>query len=273
MTDYAYGWQRDLPDIRDLTLESEKVTNIFKATPTPKAVTNVDLRQWCSPIEDQKNLGSCTANSGVGLLEYFEKKSFGKFTNASRLFLYKTTRNLMKKTGDTGAFLRTTMKAMVLFGIPPEDYFPYNVANFDIEPTAFHYAFANSFKSLVYYRLDPAGTSPVQILKNVKDKLSIGLPSMFGFTVYSSISNSAMIPFPSSTDTVRGGHAICCVGFSDTKTIGKYTGALLIRNSWGTTWGSEGGYGWLPYQYILSGLACDFWSLVQASYIDSDLFN
>ena len=37
---------------------------------------SVDLRAWCSPVEDQKNLGSCTANAGVGVVEYFERRAF-----------------------------------------------------------------------------------------------------------------------------------------------------------------------------------------------------
>ena len=32
------------------------------------------------------------------------------------------------------------------------------------------------------------------------------------------------------------------------------------------------GYGWLPYDYVLKGLANDFWSLVQADFVDTDLF-
>jgi C1A family cysteine protease len=268
---FSYGWQRDLPDIRDLSDDNEKVANVLK-NGSLKLTNSVDLRRWCSPIEDQKNLGSCTSNSGVGLLEYFEKKAFGKFTHASRLFLYKTTRNLMRVTGDTGATMRLTMKAMVLFGIPPEEYLPYDITKFDIEPSAFHYAFADNYKSIVYYKLDPAGTTPTQTLQNVKDKLMMGLPSMFGFTVYSSLNNSAFIPFPTAKDTVKGGHAIVAVGFSDDMKIGNCTGALLIRNSWGTGWGDKG-FGWLPYQYVLSGLAVDFWSLVKSEYVDSDLFN
>ena len=51
-------------------------------------------------------------NAGVGLLEYFERTAGGKHLDASRLFLYKATRNLMGQTGDTGAFLRTTMQAL-----------------------------------------------------------------------------------------------------------------------------------------------------------------
>jgi len=268
---YSYGWQRDLPDMRDLSDNNEKVLNVLKAG-TIKASTSVDLRQWCSPIENQLSLGSCTSNSGVGLLEYFENKAFGKFTNASRLFLYKTTRNLMRVTGDTGGTIRLTMKAMVMFGVPPEDYFPYDITKFDNEPSAFHYAFADNYKSIVYYKLDPAGTTPTQTLQNVKDKLMMGLPSMFGFTVYSSLNSSPYIPFPTSKDTIKGGHAVLACGFRDDLKIGNYTGALLIKNSWGTAVGDKG-YFWLPYQYVLSGLAVDFWSLVKAEYVDSDLFN
>ena len=45
----------------------------------------------------------------------------------------------MKMKGDTGAYLRTTMGAMVLFGVPPEDYWPYtdDEKGFDREPPAF----------------------------------------------------------------------------------------------------------------------------------------
>ena len=64
---------------------------------------------------------------------------------------------------------------------------------------------------------------------------------------------------------------VLAVGFDDQKKIGKHKGALLIRNSWGVEWG-EGGYGWLPYEYIEAGLAADFWSMVEADFVSSNLF-
>ncbi|MEB3169272.1 MAG: C1 family peptidase, partial [Synechococcaceae cyanobacterium] len=84
--------------------------------------------------------------------------------------------------------------------------------------------------------------------------------------------------YPTPGERVLGGHAIDAVGYDDNLKIKntnggatETTGALLIRNSWGTQWGS-GGYGWLPYQYVLSGLATDWWSLLKNEWIDTGNF-
>ena len=44
-------------------------------------------------------MGSCTAQAAVGLIEFYERKAFGTHIDASRLFLYKATRNLLGWTG------------------------------------------------------------------------------------------------------------------------------------------------------------------------------
>lgn len=293
------GWLPDYPSIKDYTIELDEVPMALKARgqkdsvkamltkigvvqPPSKALPpNADLRSECSPIENQGSLGSCTANAGVGMVEYFERRSFGKHIDTSRLFLYKATRNLLHWTGDTGAFLRSTMEALVLFGVPPEEYWPYVVADFDKEPSAFCYSFAQNYQAITYYRLDPLGTPKDVLLTRIKTYLAARLPSMFGFTVYSSIAQattSGKIPFPTPGEKVLGGHAIVAIGYDDSLKIKntnpgstETTGALLIRNSWGTGWGASG-YGWLPYEYVLKGLAEDWWSLLKNEWVDTEKF-
>jgi C1A family cysteine protease len=290
---YGMGWLPDYPDFRDLTVDHDKVAerllklgqkeSIKKMLGKTRSVKqgktvlpgSVSLLEWFSPVEDQESLGSCTANAGVGLVEYFEKRAFGKHIDASRLFLYKATRNLMRESGDNGAFLRSTMGALILFGVPPEEYWPYKIEDFDKEPTAFCYAFAQNYQSISYYRLDPPGIKKSDLLNSIRTNLASGLPSMFGFTVYSSIdqaSSTGKIPYPSKGEKIVGGHAIVAAGYDDKMAIkNAKPGALLIRNSWGTGWGDKG-YGWLPYDYILNGLAVDWWSLLKNDWIDTGNF-
>jgi C1A family cysteine protease len=234
----------------------------------------VDLRAWCSTIEDQGALGSCTANAAVGLLEYFELRSKGRYIDASRLFLYKAERDLLGWVGDTGAYLRTAMEALVVFGAPPERYWPYNIANFDVEPSAFCYAFGANFQGLTYYRLDPVGTTPAQALANIKAFLASGFPSMFGFPVYPEYDSplpGGLVAYPAPGHVSRGGHANVAVGYDDNLMIGPDKGALLIRNSWGTGW-ANAGYGWMSYKYVTSGLANDWWSMISAEWVNTGQF-
>jgi len=219
------GWHPDLPDFRDYTQEADAIKVVLvKSGPLKTAArkqpSSIDLRKWCSPVEDQKDLGSCTANAGVGMYEYFERRASGKHIDASRLFLYKVTRDILG-------------------------------------------------------RLDPSGTSPANALAAIRKSLAAGLACMFGFSVYSSMpapgDGRGEIPMPGPGDTLEGGHAILAVGYDDNRKIGKNKGAFLIRNSWGTGWGDQG-YGWLPYAYVEGGLADDFWSMVKAEFVDTDLF-
>ncbi len=261
-----FGWLPDYPDTRDYTTNTEEIKILL---PKTKTLDKIDLRKYCSPIVDQGALGSCTANAASGIVEYFQNKNCGTCAPASRLFIYKATRNLMQTRGDSGAYIRTTMGALALFGCPPEKYLEYNIDKFDNEPEAFCYSFAQNYQALKYFRLDEHGLTPNETLNNIKETLCKKIPAMFGFTVYSSIRNSidGKIPFPSKTEKVLGGHAVVCVGYDDSLDIGTCKGAFIIRNSWGPSWG-DNGYGYLPYDYLLKGLAQDWWALIKAEWVD-----
>jgi len=280
------GWLPPRPDLRDYSTDHKEVKPLLNklglGKSKLKSPASVDLRKWCSPIENQGNIGSCTAHGAVGIVEYYEKRVFNKYLNGSRLFLYKTTRNLMQVTGDEGAWLRCAMGALVLCGVPDEKYWPYTIDDFDKEPDAFVYSVADNYEAVKYFCHDPQGakvTYPA-VLESVKKNLEAGIPSMFGFWGFPSYDKSDVkggIPYPCDGESSEWGHAVVAVGYDDNLKIknlncNKTTiGALLIRNSWGKEWG-EKGYGWLPYDYVLNNLALDFWSLLSMNWVDSKQF-
>jgi len=295
----ATGWLRGYTSLSDYHPGTDEVTDRLQRMGQPSVqsmlqqigvvpeVENIpprmDLSSWFSPVEDQGRIGSCTAQTTIGLAEYFQIRAFKQYTNLSKLFLYKTTRSLLGWTGDTGAFMRTAMGALALCGAPPEKYWPYVEQRFDREPSAFAYSLAQNFQATSYYRLDPAGTRPPEILDMARAFIASGMPCMFGFNVYPSIGqasemNAGSIPFPVRGERITGGHAVIACGYDDDFRIlnsGKGAietiGAFKVRSSWGVNWG-DAGYGWIPYQYVLSGLADDFWSLMQQEWVDSGQF-
>ncbi len=293
---HGLGYLPDVPKPNDYTHDHKEVAGLVAAAriaPSAQAApggasagapaaapaappASVDLRSWFSPVEDQGQIGSCTANAAVGLLEYFELRANGRYIDASRMFLYKAERNLLGWHGDTGAYLRTAMEALVLFGAPPERYWPYDGQPsqtnpvIDEEPPAFCYAFGASYQALKYFRLDPPGETTNVVLANIKAFLAAGFPSMFGFPVYSEYDNplaGALIAYPGPTSSYRGGHANVAAGYDDNLMIGGDKGALLVRNSWGPGWGAAG-YAWMSYRYVTEGLANDWWSMISAKWLN-----
>jgi C1A family cysteine protease len=283
-TKYALGWYRDLPDINDWDITEHPMASqlILRENPlfpevmpghplllnseefagTPGAI---DLSRWCSPIENQGKLGSCTAQAALGAVEYLERRALGRHVDGSRLFTYKVTRNLLGWEGDTGAYVRTTIQSLAKVGVPPERYWPYDVDRFDAEPSAFVYSLAASARALNYFRLDGA-RSREALLSMIKRVAAMGLPSQFGFVVYDFGNEKGEFTVPEKGARSYGGHAVLCVGYDDSRIIGNSLGALKIRNSWGTKWG-EKGYGWLPYDYVLRGLTADWWVIMGQDYI------
>src|SRR5207249_9186244 len=78
-----YGWLPDLPDHRDFSYSAI-------APRLAELPAKIDLRKKCSPVENQGELGSCTANALVGALEFLELKDGCRFVDLSRL-LFTTT--------------------------------------------------------------------------------------------------------------------------------------------------------------------------------------
>jgi C1A family cysteine protease len=241
-----FGWVPDLPDQRDL------LYSVIR----PKPVTlpeKVDLRETCSAVEDQGNLGSCTGNALAGALEFLERKNKVPFIDLSRLFIYYNERVIEGTVRfDSGAMLRDGIKTLKNQGVCSEKKWPYVVSKFKFKPTPSCYKEALDHQITSYHR--------ILSLDEMRTCLAEGFPFVFGFSVYESfnteeVAKTGVVAMPGQSERAIGGHAVLAVGYDESDK------RFLVRNSWGTEWGQKG-YFTIPYEYLADrSLSDDFWTI------------
>jgi C1A family cysteine protease len=242
----VYGWLPDIPDYRDHLYGA--VRKIPKTLPA-----KTDLRSLCPPVEDQQDLGSCTANALAGALEFLMRKDKVTFADMSRLFIYYNERVIEHtvKT-DAGAMIRDGIKTLAKQGSCTEKSWPYDIARFATKPPKTCYTEALDYQILSYARINT--------LDEMRACLAAGYPFVFGFSVYEGfesqqVAKTGVVDMPRAGEKMLGGHAVLGVGYDDAAK------RVIVRNSWGAGWGIKG-YFTMPYAYVADrNLSDDFWTI------------
>ncbi|MNS15440.1 Papain family cysteine protease [compost metagenome] len=204
-----------------------------------KLPATVDNRQWCPPVYDQGQLGSCTAFAmGKGLREYMQRKNGEKQVSLSALDLYYYERVNMGKeyiNQDSGANMIDGMTVLENRGAASDESWPYKISFFKQQPPAAADASAAEWKI--------KKSTNLANLDDIKTAIADGKSVAFGFMVYRNfmrIGANGVMPMPSGNPI--GGHAVLAVGYDDAKEM------LIVRNSWGAGFGDKG-YFYMPYAF------------------------
>ena len=256
MPAHIYNWKPSAPDPRDLIFKPSFLTRLTKLP------ASADLSGRCSPVVDQGELGSCTACAIVsGLREYLAINGASLPERLSRLYLYHEEREIEGTEGyDWGADLKDGFDVLMREGVPPESLWPYDVAQFTIDPPPEVNAAALPYRIKRYYR--------IYGIQAIKQCLVSGFPVVAGMDVFRQMEEDAgrtgIVTMPRLLDESLGGHAVTIVGYQDTPWNGnlprwKGGGWLEVRNSWGYDWG-KGGYFRVAYSYVTGGYMSEFWT-------------
>ncbi|MBA4118725.1 MAG: hypothetical protein C0514_07535 [Candidatus Puniceispirillum sp.] len=237
---------------------------IFGMAAPSAAKVMIDLRPTCSPIQDQGNTGSCTAHSLEGALEQAMIRKTGKYVHFSRLAGYFHARARMGKSErneleylnqDSGATIGDAALS-VFSGLIPETLWPYkdDGRTFKKQPLPSCYEAGLRWLNTTGISFVKVDGTKEGILAQLKD----GKPVMFGMALRKSfmsseVARTGMVPVPSPSEDIVGGHAMLIVGYNGD------TQRFIVRNSWSEKWGDKG-YAHIPEALIIQpDVTYDLW--------------
>lgn len=220
-------------DRRDLLMSA--FLPVFSTPP------KIDFTEQMSDVRDQGSEGTCVGFAcAVGVKEYQEKIEHTKQIGLSPRFLYQKCKERDGFPDQEGTYIKIALEVLNEIGVCEEQYWPYIAHNSGSpKPGAEENANRYKIKAGAYARLDSLDT--------MKKSLVVNGPFVAGVPVYENWStqdvwSTGKIPMPGNSP-LRGGHAICVVGYDDDTQLFKF------KNSWTTGWG-DNGYGYLPYDYM-----------------------
>jgi len=212
---------------------------------------SVNLKEWFSPIRDQRVDGACAAFATVSVFEYFmHRYELSQHYNLSPTFAYYNARARKdEQVTQDGSTYYDNIEALHDHGVCTEAAWPFSIDSINSRPNQAAYDDAQQRKIIkaLNVKID---ADPDKTLANMKSALTDGLPVMISLKVFDSFSTpTGFVPMPTAEDTELGWHALVLCGYSDEHKF------FIVRNSWGTHFGDKG-YCYVPYSYISDAKLC-----------------
>lgn len=216
---------------------------------------SVDLHQRMPKVRDQGQRGTCVSFACTAVREYLTGTNSAQ-ADLSEQFLYWDCKKHDNYPG-SGTWIHVGMGRLEADGIPEEPVWPYNrfpVAGNESQdpPPPGAMSAAAGYRILTYQKLNPKNVDAL------RQALADGNPISFAVPVYTHwfaepthTTGDVRLPLPG--EKLEGGHAMCMVGYEVDEDV-PGGGYFLVRNSWGTGWGSQNpvsaGHARIPFAYL-----------------------
>lgn len=213
--------------------------------PLPEAVS---LLRFAPNRGNQGEQGSCVAwSSAYAAQTIVTAAATGQDPNSivfSPSYLY----NQIRLDGCQGSYIQRAMESMQKNGGLPLAQYPYNDQDCEREPTSADVQAGRRNVIHGFTRITNGDNVDEISIRGIKEHLSKNAPVAIGMMVGQSFMQDMMgreLWTPQGMDESQmgmGGHAMCVIGYDDSK----FGGAFQIMNSWGPDWGKNG-VAWVRY--------------------------
>lgn len=192
---------------------------------------------------NQGSQNSCTAWAiGYAYKTFQERQdhNWDKIDSTSRQFSPSYIYNQICEGKDNGSTFEDAFDILIDQGVCTLADMKYSQYDYKTQPTAAQKQKAAAHKASEYNYIDAGDFDSIKHALTNNDTVVIRVP------IYPDLDKlkSSNPIYNSSSGKLRGYHALCLVGYDDTKQAFKFI------NSWGTSWGLKG-YGYISYDLMI----------------------
>jgi papain like protease/IPT/TIG domain-containing protein len=195
--------------------------------------SSIDLRAGAPAVGDQGQVGSCVAWSvGYSLSGYYAKSIANAGAPYAPLFLY--MRTVQGAPGpNNGLSVTAALRNEQSMGIDTQEDYYQGTTDYSEPPNGSQIRNAYNYKLTGWTTLFSGTQSGTTAQKSIQQSLADGTPVSISLPVYAAFyAVNSMAPYSSTSGVVKGYHQVTAYGYDAT--------GLIVRNSWGTRWGSGG---------------------------------
>ena len=210
----------------------------------------ISYRAYCPPVLSQGQVSTCVGwATSYGLLSTQQNILMGEsnfYKKQVRVmdpnFVYALIRDYSDGWCQNGTNMGDAMEVLMNYGSKPLYTPPWLSCNSTYAFDKFALAIASIYTITNFYAL----IDKSDLVNTLKYTLSNKSPIAVGMNVTKSFATGSGMQYgkwsPSSNEQIEGGHAMCIIGYDDTK----YGGSFELMNSYGADFG-DNGFVWISY--------------------------